>query len=94
MEAEDLAGVGVAAASEGVGVAEVEEEGASGEVGEEAVLEPPPTLPKQMLPTDHPRGTQARTLTAGADLEWVSMIRLITFSCGYLCASEVSNTIG
>ena len=82
MEAEDLAGVGgaalvgvgVAAASEGVGVAEVEEEGASGEEVEvEAVLEPPPTLPKQMLPTDHPRSTQARILTAGADLEWVSI---------------------
>ena len=71
-----LVGVGVAA-SVGVRVAEVEEaeveeeEVASGEV-EEAVLEPPPTPPKQMLPTDHPRGTQARILTAGADLEWVS----------------------
>ena len=66
-----LVGVGVAA-SVGVRVAEVEEEEvASGEV-EEAVLEPPPTPPKQMLPTDHPRGTQARILTAGADLEWVS----------------------
>ena len=52
-------------------VGEAETLGNSGEV-EEAVLEPPPTPPKQMLPTDHPRGTQARILTAGADLEWVS----------------------
>ena len=88
-----MAEVGVAALV-GAGVVEVEEEEEASGAVEEAVLEPPPTLPKQMLPTDHPRGTQDRTLTAGADLEWVSMIRLITFSCGYLCASEVSNTIG
>ena len=71
--------VGVAALVE-VGVVEVEEEVASGAEEEEAVLEPPPTRPKQMSLTDHPPGTQARTLSAGVDLEWVSEIMLCLLS--------------